>query len=297
MDFKKNLELYGNVEENVSLAKLTTFRVGGSCRYLVHIDSVEHLAGCLNYLEKTNLKWKLLGKGSNVLFSDNFYDGVIVKLDSYLNKYWVNGTTVNVLAGCSLIQLAYEMAKLNLAGLEFASGIPGTIGGATAMNAGAYLVEMKDIITRVKIFKDGNFTWLEQKECNFGYRDSIFLHNKNWIIVEVELKLKNGLETEIMETMKLRKERRLTSQPLDKPSAGSTFVNPKGYHAWELIEKCGLRGMCYGGAKVSEKHCNFIINDNNATASDIKILIELVQKRVYESFQIELKTEVEFINW
>ena len=288
----------GQLCEGEPLRKHTTFRVGGCARVLVVPDSKEALVRTVELVREYGLNFKIWGKGSNILASDDEFLGVVIKTDKALDYFWQDGVTITVGAGASTVKLARLVAKLNLAGLEFVSGIPGTVGGAVFMNAGAYNLEVKDILIRTLILdEEGNLRYLTNVECEFAYRKSIFQSKPGWIVIETELQLEQGDCEEINKLIKLRKARRIASQPLDKPSAGSTFRNPDGHAAWKLVEDAGLRGKRIGGAMVSEKHCNFVINAGDATAADIGMLVSHVQAIVLNNYGVYMHTEVEFFNW
>ena len=239
----------------------------------------------------------VLGFGSNVLFSDDVYNGVIIKLDDF-NDIEFEGTKVTCGCGASLMKVAMMAIRRGLTGLEFACGIPGSIGGAVYMNAGAYKSDMGYIVSKVKVLtKDYKVITMVNKEMDFHYRTSFLQKNKDYICLEATLKLKKGNKEEMESIVSERKKRRLESQPLEYPSAGSVFRNPEGDFAGRLIEELGYKGLEKGGAQVSSKHANFIINKGNAKAKDIKELIEFVKDSVYDKYKIELKVEQEFVNW
>lgn len=296
-EFLNHLSEIGDVLENEPMSKHTTYRVGGKARYFVYPKSEIGLMRLLELAKENNIQTKIVGKGSNLLVSDDDFDGMMINLDRYFNEVIFEENKVSVYAGQSIIFLAHEAMKRGLSGLEFASGIPGTVGGACFMNAGAYKSELKDIIDAIWVLKDGNCVWMKPEECEFGYRTSIFKQNPSWIILAVRFNLTSKDSSEIKEVMDSRRQRRLDSQPLDKPSAGSVFKNPENGAAWKYIDDTGLRGHMIGGAKVSEKHSNFIVNESNAKAQDILDLIEFIQKSVYDKFNVSLKTEVECFNW
>lgn len=301
--FKGFIEEYkgkniGLILENEPLSKHTTFRVGGPARFLVIPNSKQSLVETMNLIKKYELPFKVIGRGSNLLPSDRLFEGVIVKCDKGLDHVEIDGTQVTVGAGVSTILLANKVAKCELAGLEFISGVPGSVGGAIYMNAGAYNREIKDILVKALILDEaGELKWLSVEEMAFSYRQSILQTHKNWIVVEAVLQLENGCYDEIMELMKARKVRRIESQPTNLPSAGSTFRNPLPHYSWQLIEESGLRGVRIGGAEVSQKHCNFIVNVGGATATDIYELIQHVQAVVFEKHGVQLHPEVEMFNW
>jgi len=288
----------GKIAEFEPLAKHTTLCVGGPARVFVQPNDKEAFVKMMKIIREMSLDYKILGKGSNILASDHVYEGVVIQTDKAMNKLKIDGTLVTVGAGMSDLRLARHAARLGLAGIEFLSDIPGTIGGAVFMNAGAYKKEISDVLVKVQILNEENeLIWLDKDALEFAYRKSIFQRKPDWVIVEAVLQLEVGNAEQILATMKKRKEKRITSQPLELPSAGSTFRNPEGYAAWELIANAGLRGYTIGGAKVSEKHTNFVVNAGKATAQDIADVIELVRKTVLEKENITLYQEVEFFNW
>ena len=301
--FKSFIEEYkgkniGLLLENEPLSKHTTFRVGGPARCLVIPNSKQSLVETMKLINKYELPFKVIGRGSNLLTSDRLFEGIIVKCDKGLDHVEIDGTQVTVGAGVSTILLANKVAKCELAGLEFISGVPGSVGGAIYMNAGAYNREIQDVLVKALILDEaGELKWLTVEEMGFSYRQSILQTHKNWIVVEAVLQLEKGSYEEIMELMKARKVRRIESQPTNLPSAGSTFRNPLPHYSWQLIEKSGLRGVRIGGAEVSQKHCNFIVNVGGATATDIYELIQHVQAVVFEKHGIQLHPEVEMFNW
>jgi UDP-N-acetylmuramate dehydrogenase len=239
----------------------------------------------------------ILGNGSNVLFSDEKYNNVIICLD-LLNDLNINKTTIIVGAGYKLIKLSNEVSKLGLSGLEFACGIPGSVGGAIFMNAGAYASSMQEIVKEIKVITPNfEIKTIKSKDINFDYRTSILKSEKKYICVEVTLELKYGDIETIKSIIKERIKKRQDSQPIEYPNAGSVFRNPEGNYAGKLIDDLGLKGYTIGGAQISEKHANFIINKNHATAYDIKNLIEFIQSQIKEKYNIDLKLEQELINF
>lgn len=285
----------GKIIEKPIMKKYTTYKVGGEALALIFPDNVECLVKLLNFIKENNMKYKILGKGSNVIFKDELYDGIIINL-SKLDKFEVNDTIITVGAGYSLIRLSLNAAKLGLSGLEFASGIPGTVGGAIYMNAGAYKSDMGYIVSEVTVLTPSlEIKTIYNKDMNFHYRTSFLKQNEGYICLEAKIVLKKGNKDEILNLLEDRKQRRLLSQPLEFPSAGSVFRNPLNDYAGRLIEEIGYKGKSIGGAYVSEKHANFIINKNNATASDIKKLIKEIQNKVKEKYDIELILEQEIV--
>ncbi|MBE6123159.1 MAG: UDP-N-acetylmuramate dehydrogenase [Solobacterium sp.] len=293
----KELSEYASAECNVPMSAMTTLRIGGTAAYVVYPENSLALDAIIRIIRKHNVPFKVFGKGSNMLCSDSRFEGVVIRLDRYMDSCYFEGTRVTAEAGTSIIALSYEALKNGLSGLEFASGIPGTVGGAVYMNAGAYRNSMSEIVDSVFVYRDGALEWISADECEFGYRSSIFQKHPDWIIVGVRMNLKEGDPAEIRSLMDSRRERRISTQPLDKPSAGSVFRNPDEVPAWKLIEGIGYRGRTCGGAKVSEKHVNFIVNEQHATAEDFLKLVESIQREVKKTYGIDLHMEVEKFNW
>lgn len=287
----------GKFLENESLAKHTTYKVGGRARVFVYPKNREKLILLLKELRKNNIKYKFLGNGSNTLFSDKEYEGVIIKLDCF-NKVTYFKNLVKAEAGVNLIKLCYQTIKKSLAGLEFAAGIPGTVGGAIYMNAGAYKSDMGYITKSIEVLTP-NFEviTMTNKELDFHYRSSFLQKHKDYICLEATFELRKNDKSVLQEIVEDRKKRRLESQPLEYPSAGSVFRNPTDLFAGKLIEDLGFKGYTVGGAKVSEKHANFIINHNKAKAEDIKKIIETIKKEVKDKYNVDLICEQEFVNW
>lgn len=298
MKLEERLCAYGDVLTKESLKKHTTFKIGGDCRYFVYPKNELCLTQIMNIIQEEGLPYKVFGKGSNILCSDDDFPGIVICLDRYFTDFYfeTDGTCV-VQSGTSIILLAHEAMKRSFSGLEFASGIPGTVGGAVFMNAGAYKSDMSQIIQEVFVYRNGICEWINVQDLDFSYRHSVFQQHADWIVLGMRCQLTPKDQKEILDLMDSRRQRRMASQPLDRPCAGSMFRNPAQAQAWELIEKIGFRGKSIGGAKVSEKHANFIINDKNATAEDIMTLVTTIQKEVKEQFDIDLHTEVERFNW
>ena len=233
----------------------------------------------------------MLGNGSNVIFNFEYYDGVIIRLDRF-NSISINDNVIEVGAGYSLIKLANEVALLGLSGLEFASGIPGCVGASVAMNAGAYNHSLAEVVESVMVLTpDNEIITMTNKELEFNYRESFLKHNKDYIIISCKIILSHGNKEEILELISNRRIRRMESQPLNYPSAGSVFRNPEGNYAGKLIEDCGFKGYKLGGAMVSLKHANFIINYDGATGRDIVLLINKIKNSVKEKYGIDLILE------
>lgn len=281
----------GNVLTEEPMSRHTTFRVGGPADVLVR-PTVEQLAGVLGLCREYGEPYTLIGNGSNLLVGDGGIRGVVIELAEPAGAIEVNGNEITAQAGAMLAKIANTAAAAGLAGMEFASGIPGTIGGAVVMNAGAYGGEMKDILVHVKVLNEqGEEKKLTVEELELGYRRSCILE-KHYLITEVTVRLTSGHEEEIRAKMKELNEKRIEKQPLSYPSAGSTFKRPEGYFAGKLIMDAGLRGYTVGGAQVSEKHCGFIINKGGATAADIRQLMQDVAEKVYEQYGVQLEPEV-----
>ncbi len=288
----------GKVLRDVFISKYTTYKVGGLVKAIIYPKNIDKLVLLCKLIKKYNIKYKVLGNGSNVLFSDKTYDGILIKLDEF-NKIEFIDNKVRCGAGASLMKVAKESVKRGLAGLEFASGIPGTIGGAIYMNAGAYKSDMGYITRNVKVLTDDlKIITLTNEEMDFHYRSSFLQKHPNYICLEAFLSLKKGDKVALEEIVKDRRNRRLKSQPLAYPSAGSVFRNPENSDpAGKLIEDLGLKGLTKGGAEVSMVHANFVINKANASAKDIHDLILFVHDAVKEHYGIDLKVEQEFVNW
>ena len=294
IDEIKKLKL-GKLIEDVDLKKYTTYKIGGIAKLLVIPDNVDCLIKLLKYIETNKIKHKVLGFGSNLIFSDEVYDGILIKLDEF-NDLEINGTNITVGAGYSMIKLSLTAARQGLAGLEFASGIPGTVGGAVYMNAGAYGSDMGYIVKSIKVLTpDNKVVVMENKELNYHYRTSFLKQHPDYICLEATLKLRNGDRDAILEVIRDRKKRRLDTQPLEFPSAGSVFRNPPDDSAWRLVEAIGYKGKRIGDAMVSTKHANFIVNAGHASGDDIKKLILEIQKKVKSKYDIDLKVEQEFV--
>ncbi|MEG1647753.1 MAG: UDP-N-acetylmuramate dehydrogenase [Bacilli bacterium] len=284
----------GKIINDVNLKKYTTYKLNEQAFGIAFPDSIESLIILLRFLKKNDIKHKIIGNGSNLIFTD-YYDGILVKLEE-INHLEINDETVTVGAGYNLIKLAYKVADLGLSGLEFATGIPGTIGGAIYMNAGAYKSDMGYIVKNVTILTpDLEIITMQNKDMDFHYRTSFLMKNSNYICLETSMILEKKDKLEIMEIINDRKKRRLESQPLEYPSAGSVFRNPEGDFAGRLIEAIGYKGKVLNDVAVSEKHANFIVNMGNATGKDIKKLILEIKAKVKNEYGIDLKVEQEFV--
>ena len=270
----------------------TTFRIGGNAEVFAAPDSADGIERVLQICREENIPCTVIGNGSNLLVGDHGVRGVVLQIYRNYASIRIEGTDLYVQAGALLGQTAAAAAREGLTGLEFASGIPGTIGGAAAMNAGAYGGEMKDVLVWVKaIDRDGYVRQYAAEELELGYRTSR-IQKEALVVLEVKLTLQQGNPVKIRERMEELKEQRVAKQPLEYPSAGSTFKRPEGYFAGKLIMDAGLRGFSVGDAQVSEKHCGFVINRGNATAADVMALVSQVQTIVEEKFGVRLELEV-----
>ncbi len=288
-------------EENIclqeSMASHTTFRIGGLADCFVQLENTEQLIKVQKYLSQVGVPFFVLGNGSNLLVSDAGFRGVILQIGSKMNRVTVEGNVIVAQAGASMAQIARTAMEHELTGMEFASGIPGTIGGGVVMNAGAYGGELSQIVTQVNVVNsEGGIMELDNETMEFGYRTST-IRNNPFTVTEVILRLEKGDRRQIRERMEELAAKRREKQPLEYPSAGSTFKRPAGHYAGQLIMEAGLRGFQCGGAKVSDKHCGFVINTGNATAEDVRKLIREVQARVKDQFNVDLETEVLFLGW
>lgn len=294
---EKLQNLLGNdrVHVNEPMSSHTTFRIGGPADYFVMPVSIAELAAIIKICKEAKVPYFILGNGSNLLIGDKGFRGVIIQLYKMFDGIRIEGTTVTARAGAMLIRVAKEAGKAGLTGLEFASGIPGTIGGAMVMNAGAYGGEMKDVVTSVTVLtREGEVKTLKGAEMNFRYRGSV-VEDEGYIVLEAVMKLKEGNAHEIQARMEELSVQRKTKQPIEYPSAGSTFKRPEGYFAGKLIQDAGLRGYKVGGAQVSEKHCGFVINAGGATAADVMQLMQDVSDKVQEQFGVALEPEIKRI--
>lgn len=283
------------VKEQELMKKHTTFRVGGPARYYICPRTVLEVQKILQVCKEYELPFFVVGNGSNLLVSDEGYDGVILQLFRNYNDIIVEGNIIKAQSGALLSQVASRALEEGLGGFEFAAGIPGTLGGAVTMNAGAYGGEMKQVLKQAAVLDEqGNVLVLTLDELHLGYRTSVVKEN-NYIVLEAVLELQEKDEEEIRQLMEELKQKRTQKQPLEYPSAGSTFKRPKGHFAGKLIMDAGLQGYCVGGACVSEKHCGFVINKDGASAAEIYQLMKDVQKVVHEKFGVWLEPEVKLL--
>ena len=273
----------------------TTFRIGGPAEVFVMPESYEQIAWVIRQCRQAELPYFILGNGSNLLVSDHGYRGEIIQLDRNLGEITVKGTEIRAAAGSLLSTIAATARKSSLTGFEFAGGIPGTLGGAVTMNAGAYGGEMKDVLKEVTVMnQDGEILTIPADKLELGYRTSI-IKTAGYIVLEAVISLKEGNIEEITALGRKLSAQRIKKQPLEYPSAGSTFKRPEGYFAGKLIMDSDLRGYRVGGAQVSEKHCGFVINAGGATAEDVVTLMKNVTDIVYEKFGVKLEPEVKFL--
>lgn len=291
----KDIEKYidgSKVKYDEPMKKHTTLKVGGTADVLVTPENIQEIIAILDFARKNNIPVMVIGNGSKLLVKDGGVRGIVIKLASKFASVSINGEHMTVFAGMSLPRLALMAKDNSLSGLEFASGIPGNVGGAVYMNAGAYGSEMANVIEEVTYLdEDLNVQTIKNKECEFAYRSSIFRRRNN-IILSVKLKLNKGEKQEIEDLMKQNQESRRTKQPLEYPSAGSTFKRPEGYFVGKLIDDLGLRGYSIGGAQISTKHSGFIVNTGNATAQDVLSLIEYIKVKVLEANGVKLEEEI-----
>lgn len=290
--FIKNYEYY----KDISLKKYNTYKIDVMCKYLIYPKDVKEIITLLKYLKENNIEYLILGGGSNIILAKDVFD-VVIKLDR-LNEVTISGNIVTAGAGVSLPVLSNTCLKLGLNGLSFAGGLPGLVGASTAMNAGAYNEDMAGIVKEVKVITpDLKVINMTNKELNYSYRNSFLKENRDHICIETTFELFYEDVNKIKEIMDARIRKRMESQPLDMPSAGSVFRNPGEISAGKLIEEAGLKGYSIGGAMVSNKHANFIINTGNATYKDVIELIEYIKDKIKEKYDIELILEQEIIRW
>ena len=274
----KELEIFGDVEANVSLKNYNTYNIASSARFLVEPINIDSLIGLIKYLKKNNISYFIIGNGSNIILSDGFYDGVVIKL-SHLNEISIDDEEVFAGAGVMLPKLSKKVIEHDLAGLEWACAIPGTVGGSIVGNAGAYKEAIFDYVTKVVVLDNNIVKEIAKEDIEYSYRYTSFKEDKNIIVLGAYFQLRKGSKEESQEIVNRRMKKRLATQPLDYPSAGSVFRNPEGDFAGRIIEEdLKFKGKTIGGAKISEKHANFIINFDNATGADIRELINLIKE-------------------
>ncbi len=298
MDFYKDIcSIVGDEQilTNEPMSRHTTFRIGGPADYFIMPGTAEELAQVIRLCREADMPFYIMGNGSNLLVGDKGYRGAVIQIFKRMNEVRVQDNCIYAQAGALLSKIAAEALKAGLGGFEFASGIPGTLGGALMMNAGAYGGEMKQVLKSAEVLDmEGNVFSLPVEEMELGYRTSIF-SKRGYIVLGAEIVLQPGNPQEIRDKMEDLKERRVTKQPLEYGSAGSTFKRPEGYFAGKLIQEAGLRGFRVGDAQVSEKHCGFVINRGNATAAEVMRLMNEVTDRVEKNSGVRLEPEVKRI--
>lgn len=295
--FEKLKSIVGEdyIKKNESMAKHCTFKCGGESAIYVVPGSVEEVEQVVKTCKENNYPYMILGNGSNVLVRDEGYQGVVIEINHRMSMIDVIGEEIVADAGAKLSAVAMTAYENDLAGFEFAHGIPGNVGGAVVMNAGAYGGEIKDVLKWVKVLNhDGEIETIQAKDLELGYRTSV-IAKKSMVVLQMCIELQIGSAGEIGQMMQILMQKRKLKQPLEYPSAGSTFKRPEGYFAGKLIEDAGLKGYRVGGAMVSEKHCGFVINYDNATATDVLQLIDDVRDKVRQQFGVELEPEVKII--
>jgi UDP-N-acetylmuramate dehydrogenase len=291
----KQLNL-GKVKVNEPLANHTTIKIGGPADLFVEPSSIDNLEKVMDLVIEEHIPWRAIGRGSNLLVSDQGIEGVVIKLGAGIDHLEIKDQEITVGGGHSIVSLSTIMSKKGFSGLEFASGIPGSVGGAVYMNAGAHGSDISKILKKARIlFEDGTISWLDNEEMEFSYRTSVLQKKKPGIVLEAVLILKEGEKGKIVAEMQKNKDYRKETQPYNFPCAGSIFRNPLPNYAGKLIEVAGLKGYSMGGAKISEMHGNFIINAGNATAQDVLNLIQHVKNTIFELYEIHMETEVEII--
>ena len=291
----EELKQFGIYRDDLSFKDLTTIKMGGEIAHFVKPESLNQLKGLIAYLKEKHLNFKLIGNGSNLICGSDRYDGVVVSLKA-LNNYEIDDDEVIAEAGVMVPMLANLLAERGLSGLEFASGIPGTIGGLIYMNAGAYKHSISETIKEVTILKGDEFVTFRPEELDFSYRYSRLHEHPHWVVVSCVLKLARKDPEEIKALINDRLLRRMNTQPLQMPSAGSCFRNPEAGFAWQLIDGIGYRGYRLGGVSVSEKHSNFLVNEGNGTAEEYLDIVYDIQKKVKDKYDVFLHTEVEKFN-
>lgn len=291
-----NITSLKNIKCGEEMRHHTTLKVGGKADLFIEPTNEEELKKVIQLLIKYNIKYYIIGRGSNVLVKDEGITGAVIKISDKFKGIEKNGTILTIKAGTPVAEVAKYAYKYELTGFEFASGIPGTIGGAVVMNAGAYGGEMKDVIKLVKLIDDkGNIQTFTLEDMAFSYRKSIITEKSEYVVLSVELQLENGNKKDIFNEMNIRAQKRSSSQPLEKCNCGSTFKRPYGYFAGQLIEECGLKGYTYKGVEVSSKHAGFIVNNGQSTATDMLTVINYVKKEVYNKFGVQLEEEVKIL--
>lgn len=286
----------GSIKENEPLANHTSMKIGGPADIFIEPSSIDNLKRALEVIQDSNIKWTVIGRGSNLLVTDKGIEGAVIKLGTGLNELEVEGTRVTAGGGLSLVNFAMTISRKGLSGLEFAGGIPGSVGGAVYMNAGAHGSDISQILEKAYVlFEDGSLEWVSNEEMKFSYRTSVLQKERPGIVVAAVFQLKEGNKDEIVAELQKNKDYRKETQPYNYPSCGSVFRNPLPNYAGNLIEKSGLKGHRLGGAQISELHGNFIVNTGNAKAEDVLGLIQHVKDTVLNLHGVKMETEVEII--
>ena len=297
MNFIKDLKKIkcGKIITDINLKDYTSYKLNGKAKVIVFPKNKHELINLIKFIKDNNIEYKIIGNGSNLIFVKPVYEGILIKLSEF-DELEINKNIVEVGAGYNLMKLALKVSRLGLTGMEFATGIPGSVGGAVYMNAGAYKSDMGYIVKKIKVLTPNlEIKEMTNRELDFHYRTSFLQKNPGYICLSATIALRKGDKDSILEIINDRKKRRIETQPLEYPSAGSVFRNPKDDFAGRLIEEIGYKGKTNGGAQVSEKHANFIININDATGKDIADLIEDIKFKVKEKYDIELKVEQEIV--
>ena len=282
-----------SIKYNEPMKKHTTMKVGGLCDCMVEPSSIEEIQKVLEYVKENNIKYYIIGNGSNLLVKDEGVHALIIKIANKFSGFEVNGEYIKAYSGCSVPKLSQIAKENSLSGLEFACGIPGSVGGGIRMNAGAYGSEMVNVVEKVGFLdENGNLKEIDGKDAHFTYRHSMFVDNPQYVVVYAIYKLVKGNKEEISKIMEENMNSRKQKQPIEYPNFGSVFKRPEGYFVGKLVDDCGLKGYKIGGAQVSTKHSGFMINIGDATCKDVLDLIEYVKKKVYEKFNVKLQEEV-----
>lgn len=282
-----------SIKYNEPMKKHTTMKVGGPCDCMVEPSSIEEIQKVLEYVKENNIKYYIIGNGSNLLVKDEGVHALIIKIANKFSGFEVNGEYIKAYSGCSVPKLSQIAKENSLSGLEFACGIPGSVGGGIRMNAGAYGSEMVNVVEKVGFLdENGNLKEIDGKDAHFTYRHSMFVDNPQYVVVYAIYKLVKGNKEEISKIMEENMNSRKQKQPIEYPNFGSVFKRPEGYFVGKLVDDCGLKGYKIGGAQVSTKHSGFMINIGDATCKDVLDLIEYVKEKVYEKFNVKLQEEV-----
>lgn len=282
-----------SIKYNEPMKKHTTMKVGGPCDCMVEPSSIEEIQKVLEYVKENNIKYYIIGNGSNLLVKDEGVHALIIKIANKFSGFEVNGEHIKAYSGCSVPKLSQIAKENSLSGLEFACGIPGSVGGGIRMNAGAYGSEMVNVVEKVGFLdENGNLKEIDGKDAHFTYRHSMFVDNPQYVVVYAIYKLQKGNKDEISKIMEENMNSRKQKQPIEYPNFGSVFKRPEGYFVGKLVDDCGLKGYKIGGAQVSTKHSGFMINIGDATCKDVLDLIEYVKEKVYEKFNVKLQEEV-----